>query len=232
MAHDNFSSTRPAGQRSLGLRRGSVSLARQTLAGFRVLVVLTVLLGVIYPVAVFAVGQVGLPWQANGSLLLADGTHAHTRSTGAGTDNAVVGSVLVGQAFTGDEWFHPRPSAGGYDTLASGGSNLGPLNPDLVAAIEARRIEVAATDGTPAGDVPPDALTASASGLDPHVSPAYAAQQVSRIAAARGLDDAAVTALVAKHTAGRDLGVLGEPRVNVLELNLALDALAREKMSS
>lgn len=234
MAHDNYSSTRPAGQRSLGLRRGTVSLGRQTLAGLRVLLVLTVLLGVLYPVAVFAVGQVGLRWQANGSLLLADGSHADARSTGAGTDNAVVGSALVGQAFTGDEWFHSRPSAAGdgYDTLASAGSNLGPLNPDLVAAIEARRVEVAAADGTASGDVPPDALTASASGLDPHISPAYAAQQVSRVAAARGLDQAAVTALVAEHTAGRDLGVLGEPRVNVLELNLALDRLLLEKMSS
>ncbi|SDC38680.1 K+-transporting ATPase ATPase C chain [Sanguibacter gelidistatuariae] len=229
MAHDNNSSVHPAGQRSLGLRRGSVSLARQTLAGFRVLLVLTVLLGVIYPVAVFAVGQVGLRWQANGSLLLADGSHADTRSTGAGTDNAVVGSALIGQQFTGDEWFHPRPSAAGdgYDTLASAGSNLGPLNLDLVATIEERRAEVSAADGTVAGDVPPDALTASASGLDPHISPAYAAQQAERVATARGLDQAAVTALVAEHTAGRDLGVLGEPRVNVLELNLAL-----EKMSS
>lgn len=236
MPHDNYSSVRPAGQRSLGLRRGAVSLGRQTLAGLRVLLVLTVLLGVVYPLAVFAVGQVGMRWQANGSLLRADGSHATSVSAGAGTDNPVVGSALIGQQFTGDEWFHPRPSAAGdgYDTLASAGSNLGPRNPELVAAIGARRVEVAAADGVAPGDVPADALTASGSGLDPHISPAYAAQQVDRVAAARGLDPAEVTALVAAHTQGRDLGVLGEERVTVLELNVALDALetlALEKMS-
>ena len=233
MAHDNYSSVRPAGQRSLGLRRGAVSLSRQTLAGLRVLLVLTVLLGVAYPVAVFAVGQVGLRWQANGSLLRSDGAHATSVSAGAGTDNPVVGSALIGQQFTGDEWFHPRPSAAGdgYDTLASAGSNLGPLNPELVAQIESRRAEIAAADGVAPGAVPPDALTASGSGLDPHISPAYAALQVERVAAARGLDPAAVEALVAAHTQGRDLGVLGEERVNVVELNLALESLALEKMS-
>ena len=228
MAHDNNSSVRPAGQRSLGLRRGTVSLGRQTLAGLRVLLVLTVLLGVFYPLAVFAVGQVALPWQANGSLLRADGARATSVSGGAGTDTPVVGSALVGQAFAGDEWFHPRPSAAGdgYDTLASGGSNLGPLNPELVAEIDARRAAVAATDGTDPADVTPDAVTASASGLDPDISPTYAAQQVARVAAARGLPEGAVAELVAAHTQGRDLGVLGEPRVTVLTLNLALEKMS------
>lgn len=234
MAHDNYSSVRPAGQRSLGLRRGTVSLGRQTLAGLRVLVVLTLLLGVVYPVAVFAVGQVGLGWQANGSLLRADGSHADSVSAGAGTDNPVIGSALVGQQLTGDEWFQPRPSSAGdgYDTLASAGSNLGPLNPELVAAIEDRRASIAAADGVALGEVPPDALTASASGLDPHISPAYAELQVGRVAAARGLDPAVVQELVSTHTQGRDLGVLGEERVTVLELNLAVEALTLEKMSS
>lgn len=234
MAHDNYSSVRPAGQRSLGLRRGTVSLARQTIAGLRVLLVLTLLLGVAYPLTVFAVGQVGLRWQANGSLLRADGSRADSVSAGAGTDNPVIGSALVGQQLTGDEWFQPRPSAAGdgYDTLASAGSNLGPLNPDLVAAIEERRAAIAAADGVAPGEVPPDALTASASGLDPHISPAYAELQVDRVAAARDLDPAEVEALVSAHTQGRDLGVLGEDRVTVLELNLAVEALSLEKMSS
>ena len=210
------------------MRRGTVSLARQSLAGLRVLAVLTVLLGVIYPLAVFAVGQVALPWQASGSLLRADGAHATSVTDGAGTTNPVIGSALVGQAFTGDEWFHPRPSAAGdgYDTLASGGSNLGPLNPELVAEIDARRAAVATADGIAPADVPPDAVTASASGLDPDISPTYAAQQVARVAAARGLPEAAVAELVAAHTQGRDLGVLGEPRVTVLTLNLALEKMS------
>nr|WP_066464470.1 potassium-transporting ATPase subunit KdpC [Sanguibacter suarezii] len=204
------------------------------MAGLRVLLVLTLLLGVAYPLAVFAVGQVGLRWQANGSLLRADGSRAESVSAGAGTDNPVIGSALVGQQLTGDEWFQPRPSAAGdgYDTLASAGSNLGPLNPDLVAAIEERRAAIAAADGVAPGEVPPDALTASASGLDPHISPAYAELQVDRVAAARDLDPAEVEALVSAHTQGRDLGVLGEDRVTVLELNLAVEALSLEKMSS
>lgn len=221
MAHDNFSARQPAGARSLSTRRGAVSLARQSLAGLRVLVVLTVLLGVVYPLAVWGVGQVAFRWQAEGSLLTASGERTTSRSD-------AVGSALVGQAFTGDEHFQPRPSAAGdgYDTLASAGSNLGPLNPDLVATIEERRAAVAAQDGTDPADVPADALTASASGLDPHVSPEYAEQQVARVAQARGLDEATVRALVAEHTQGRDLGFLGEPRVSVLELNLALGMMS------
>lgn len=221
MAHDNISSHRPAGARSLSARRGAVSLARQSLAGLRVLLVLTVLLGVVYPLTVWGVGQVAFRWQAEGSLLTATGERTTSRSE-------AVGSALVGQVFVGDEWFQPRPSAAGdgYDTLASAGSNLGPLNPDLVAAIDERRAAVAAQDGTAPADVPADALTASASGLDPHVSPEYAEQQVVRVARERGLDETAVRDLVAERTRGRDLGFLGEPRVSVLELNLALGMMS------
>jgi len=143
----------------------------------------------------------------------------------------VVGSALIGQSFTdaGGEplvaYFQPRPSAAGdgYDAGASSGSNLGPENPDLVAAIEERRAQVAALEGVEPADVPPDAVTASASGLDPHVSPAYAALQVPRVAAARGMSERDVADLVARHTGGRGLGFVGEPTVNVLRLNLALD---------
>ncbi|WP_154799849.1 potassium-transporting ATPase subunit KdpC [Cellulosimicrobium protaetiae] len=198
----------------------------------RVLLLLTVLLGGLYPLAVTGVGQAVFGWQANGSLVRADGTRASSVDD-TGADGApVVGSVLVGQSFgepgTAPEWFHGRPSAAGegYDTLASAGSNLGPNNPDLVAAIEERRAAVAAEDGVDPATVPPDAVTASASGLDPHVSPAYAYQQVDRVAAVRGLDPAAVRTLVDDAVAGRVLGVLGDERVNVLALNLALDDLA------
>ncbi|RCV55857.1 potassium-transporting ATPase subunit KdpC [Marinitenerispora sediminis] len=181
-------------------------------AAVRFLIVMTVLLGVGYPLAVTGVAQVLLPHQANGSLVRDDGR--------------VVGSALIGQDFAGPEWFHPRPSAAGedgYDGAASGASNLGPNSPELRALVEERRAAVAAENGVPESAVPPDAVTASGSGLDPHVSPAYAAIQVDRVAQARGLSPAAVRALVAEHTTGRALGVLGEPGVNVLELNLALE---------
>ncbi|MEP7764369.1 potassium-transporting ATPase subunit KdpC [Sanguibacter sp. 25GB23B1] len=211
-----------------GLRRTGVSLVRQTLAGLRVLVVLSLLLGVAYPLVVLGIGQAAFPWQANGSLLRADGTHVTSRDASADGESPVVGSALVAQGFDGDEWFHPRPSAAGdgYDTLASGGSNLGPTSPDLVVTIEERRDTAASTEGTDPGAVPPDALTASASGLDPHISPENAALQTARVAEARGLSEDDVTALVEEHTDGRDLGVLGEPRVNVLELNLALGMMS------
>ncbi|MDR7382237.1 potassium-transporting ATPase subunit KdpC [Promicromonospora iranensis] len=192
------------------------TLTRHSLAGLRMLLAFTFVTGLAYPLAMTAVGQVAFPWQANGSLVRSDGGPTTSRSD-------AVGSALVAQGFTGAEYFHPRPSAGEHDTLASGGSNLGPLNPGLVASIEGRKAAVAAAEGVAAADVPPDAVTASASGLDPHISPAYAAIQVARVARERGLSDTDVADLVARHTAGRDLGVLGEPRVNVLELNLALD---------
>ncbi|MCC2317049.1 potassium-transporting ATPase subunit KdpC [Cellulomonas chengniuliangii] len=195
-----------------------VALTRQTWAGLRVLLVLTAVLGLVYPLAVAGIAQAAFPWQANGSLVGAGGAHV------TAPDEAV-GSLLVGQSFEGDEWFHPRPSAGGYDTLASGGSNLGPTNPDLLATVRERRAEVAAMEGVDPASVPPDALTASGSGLDPHISPAYASQQVARVGEARGVSAAEVAALVDGATQGRGLGVLGEPRVNVLELNLALTTM-------
>lgn len=182
-------------------------LLRQSLAAVRVLLVLTVLLGVLYPAAVWAVGR-AVPDRADGSLLRVDGT--------------VVGSRLLGQSFEGAQWFHPRPSANDYDGLASAPSNLGPSNPELVAAIRERRAAVAQEEGVRPAAVPPDAVTASGSGLDPHISPAYAALQVPRVARERDLDEATVRRLVADATSGRALGFLGEPTVDVLELNASL----------
>ncbi|PKH38311.1 K+-transporting ATPase ATPase C chain [Nocardioides alpinus] len=186
-------------------------LSRQSLAALRMLLVMTVLLGVGYPVAVWGAGQ-ALVDRADGQPVRVDGE--------------VVGSRLIGQQFEGDEWFHSRPSPQAYDTLASAPSNLGPSNPDLLAAIDERRAEVATREGVSPGDVPPDALTASGSGLDPHISPAYALLQAPRVAEANDLTVDEVEDLVAAHTDGRGLGFLGEPGVNVLELNLAVRASA------
>ncbi|PZE94688.1 potassium-transporting ATPase subunit KdpC [Curtobacterium sp. MCBD17_008] len=190
------------------------SFSRSAGVSVRLTVLATVVLGVAYPLAVWGVGQAAFHDQANGSMV--------TDASGA-----VVGSSLIGQSFAGkdaDRWFQSRPSAAGdgYDAGASSGSNLGPSNPDLTKAVEERRAAIAEADGVPASQVPADAVTASGSGLDPDISPAYADQQVSRVAAARGLSEARVRALVAEHTDGRQLGVLGAPAVNVLELNLAL----------
>ena len=195
---------------------------RQYAAGLRVLLVLTVVLGVAYPLAVTGVGQVFFRSQAIGSLVSSGGQ--------------VVGSRLIGQNFTDDkgnplqEWFQSRPSAAGKDgyyPTASSASNLGPNSTDLVKAIEGRRAAAAELDGVDASAVPPDALTASASGLDPDISPAYAYEQVARVAKARGLDAAAVKALVSSLVEGRGAGFLGEPTVNVLQLNLAVAQLGR-----
>jgi K+-transporting ATPase ATPase C chain len=186
---------------------------RQAWVALRVLLVMTVLVGIVYPVAVLAVGRL-VPSSADGSFV----------TDASGT---VVGSRLVGQAFDGPQWFWPRPSAAGdgYDALASGGSNLAADNPTLVDAVAQRQAAAAAADSVSPAQVPPDAVTASGSGLDPDISPEYALQQVTRVAAARGLDVATVESLVADHTQGRALGFVGEPRVNVLELNLALSQL-------
>jgi K+-transporting ATPase ATPase C chain len=189
--------------------------SRQVLAGLRVLIALTLLTGVLYPLAVFGVAQVTMPGKANGSQVTVAGK--------------VVGSSLIGQNFTGAQWFQPRPSAAGddgYDTLSSSASNLGPNNPDLVKAIQQRRAAYAKLNGVAPSAVPADALTASGSGLDPHISPANAKLQVARVARVRGLDPAKVAALVKANTQGRTLGFLGDPRVNVLELNIALMKLA------
>jgi K+-transporting ATPase ATPase C chain len=178
------------------------------------LLVLTALVGLAYPLALTGFAQVAFPGRADGSLVEQDGE--------------VVGSKLIGQSFDGEpQYFQSRPSAAGdgYDPLASSASNLGPENPDLVAAIEERRAAAAALDGIAPSDVAPDALLASGSGLDAYISPTYAAQQVDRVARQRGVDPATVRGLVEKYTAGRMLGFLGEPGVNVLLLNLALDRL-------
>jgi len=213
-------STPPRGGAPRSLGASAVLFTRQSWAGARVLLALTLLLGVVYPLVVTGVGQLAFPWQANGSLLTATGE----RATSISGNGVVVGSALIGQTFEGPEWFHPRPSVAGdgYDTLASAGSNLGPLNPDLLATVEERRASVAAEDGVSPAAVPADALTASSSGLDPDISPAYARLQVARIAETRGLPADTVAALVEDSTRGRTLRVLGEPRVNVLRLNLAL----------
>jgi len=197
-----------------------VSFARQSWAGLRVLLVLTVLLGLAYPLAVTGVSQLLLRWQANGSLVDASGGRVTSADDAAG-------SLLVGQSFDGPQWFHPRPSAAGdgYDALASGGSNLGPLNRTLVTTIEERRAAVASLEGVDPADVPADAVTASASGLDPDISPAYAHLQAARVARENGVPVASVEALVERLTVGRDLGFLGEPRVNVLRLNLGLQTM-------
>ena len=176
--------------------------------------VLTVITGLIYPLVVTGVAQVLFPQQANGSLILKNGQ--------------AVGSQLIGQPFDDPKYFWGRPSATGpfpYNAAASSGSNLGPSNPALTDAVKARMDTLKAADPANAQPIPVDLVTSSASGLDPHISPAAADYQVARVAHTRGLDESAVRQLVAQYTQGRDLGVLGEPRVNVLELNLALDAL-------
>jgi K+-transporting ATPase ATPase C chain len=188
-------------------------LLRQSLL---MLLVLTVVTGVIYPLLVTGLAQLAFPARANGSLIVQDGR--------------AIGSRLIGQSFTDPRYFWSRPSATSpapYDAGASGGSNLGPTNPALTVAVQRRIEALRAADPGNAAPVPVDLVTASGSGLDPHISPAAAQYQVGRVARSRGLSRAAVQALVAAHTAGRQWGVLGEPTVNVLELNLALDRLPK-----
>lgn len=167
----------------------------------------TVLLGLAYPLAITGLARLA-PEQAGGSLVRSGGR--------------IVGSALIGQAFTQPQYLHGRPSAAGYDASASSGSNLGPLNPDLAVRIAKSAAAIRAETGATA--IPADAVTTSASGLDPHISPAYAELQAGRIAAARGVPLDLVRAEIARHMEGRTFGVLGQPRVNVLETNLALDA--------
>ena len=179
-------------------------------------ILLSLLTGLVYPLLVTAVAQAVFPAQANGSLLVRDGQG--------------VGSRLIGQSFTAPRYFWSRPSATGpmsYNASLSGGSNLGPLNPALAAAVEARIATLRAADPGNSAPVPIDLVTSSGSGLDPHISRAAADYQVRRVARVRGLPEARVQALVERHTEHALLGFIGEPRVNVLQLNLALDAAAR-----
>ncbi|HTV24331.1 MAG TPA: potassium-transporting ATPase subunit KdpC [Polyangiaceae bacterium] len=186
------------------------SMLRSALVLFGLLTLIT---GVLYPLLVTAVAQAAFPSQANGSLIERDGH--------------VVGSALIGQPFDDPRYFWSRPSATtpAYNGAASAGSNLGPLNPALLDAVKGRVEALRSADASSALPVPVDLVTASGSGLDPHLSPAAALYQVHRVAGRRGLPEATLRELVAQHTEGRWLGVLGEPVVNVLELNLALDAL-------
>ncbi|MGW2327960.1 potassium-transporting ATPase subunit KdpC [Streptomyces sp. NPDC001700] len=208
------------------------STARLAGAALRALLALTVLCGVLYPLAVTGIAQAAFPHRANGSEVRADGR--------------TVGSSLIGQTYTLDRkdkdgnplpdpaYFQPRPSAAGTNTVntqykitVSGGSNLAADSTVLRDAVKDRRAQIAAFNGVPPAAVPPDAVTASASGVDPDISPAYADLQVTRVAQANGLPRAEVARLVEAHTDGRQLGFLGEPHVNVLELNIALKQLAR-----
>ncbi|GHE13955.1 potassium-transporting ATPase subunit KdpC [Klenkia taihuensis] len=191
-------------------------MTRQLIAGLRAVLLATVVLGLAYPLLMTGFAQVAVPGRADGSLVTsADGT--------------VVGSSLLGQGFVSADgsplaqYFQSRPSAGDWDGAASGGSNLGPSSSELAEAVASRRAEVASFNGVPESQVPDDAVTTSASGLDPGISPAYAAIQVERVAAARGVSPADVEALVEQATHGRDLGFIGAPGVDVLDLNLALD---------
>lgn len=190
------------------------STLRTTGVAVRAMIVLTLVLGVAYALVVTGMGQLLLPFQANGSPLADD-----------------KGGSLIGQSFTDadgealPQYFQSRPSAAGdgYDGTSSSGSNLGPENADLVAAIEERRAAIAQREGVSEDAVPADAVTASASGLDPHISVDYALLQVPRVAAERGLPEQEVRDLVESRIQGRDLGFLGEERINVAEINLALD---------
>jgi K+-transporting ATPase ATPase C chain len=210
---------------------------RQHVAALRTFLALTVVLGLVYPLTMTGIAQVLFPARADGSLVE--------------TSEGAVGSELIGQAFTrpalengepvedadgavvmvpDPAYFQSRPSAAGtgYDPLVSGATNYGPENEELIALVEERREATAGLDGVDNGEVSPDALLASGSGLDPHISPEYAEQQVERVAEARGLDPEQVRQFVEQHTEGRMLGFLGEPHVNVLLLNLALDGVTEK----
>ncbi|UGQ13457.1 potassium-transporting ATPase subunit C [Yinghuangia sp. ASG 101] len=237
---------------------------RVFLAGLRALLVLTVILGVAYPLTMTGLAQAAFGDRANGSRVEVDGREVGSSLIGQNFDllgddgvprlfDAQGREVVAREAGDGttaytyldggtplpDEqadgvatrpdpaWFQPRPSAGAYDPLASGASNFGPENPEFIGLVKDRKAAVAAFNGVPEDRVPADAVTASGSGLDPHISEAYALIQVNRVAGARGLDPAAVRSLVADHVEGRVMGFLGDERVNVLELNIALTRQAK-----
>jgi K+-transporting ATPase ATPase C chain len=187
-----------------------MNLGRNLVVAVLMTVVTTLILGVIYPLTITAIAQVAFPYQANGQLIVRNGT--------------VVGSSIIGQGFSSPGYFRPRPSAAGagYDAANSGGSQLGPTNKKLIDAVSAN-VEVARKEN-PTARVPIDLVTTSASGVDPHISPAAADFQVPRVARERGVSESDIRRLVDANSAGRTLGLLGEARVNVLELNLALDS--------
>lgn len=180
-------------------------------AGILITVVFTVLTGLMYPLAMTGVAQVLFPRQANGSLIERNGK--------------VIGSALIGQNFTKPEYFHPRPSAAGngYDASASSGSNLGPKSPALIDRLNKGAAAYRQENPSFSGAIPADAITASGSGLDPDISPANARAQCARVASARGVPVGQVETLVSEYTKNRALGIFGEARINVLQLNLALD---------
>ena len=187
-------------------------MLKHMIPALRVTLLFTVLTGLIYPGVVTALSQLMFPRQANGSLIRVNGQ--------------VVGSELIGQTFTRSEYFHPRPSAAGsdgYDASASSGSNLGPTSQKLIDRVQVSVDQFRKENPEYQGPIPADLVTSSSSGLDPHISPASAEAQAARVAKARGITPEQVRQLIATHTQGRNLGLLGEPRVNVLALNLGLD---------
>lgn len=186
-----------------GLLRGSLGLAVFALIG----------LGLLYPLTGVGLGQALFPSTANGSLIERDGK--------------VLGSSLVAQPFSDDRYFQSRPSAANYDVMAAAGSNQARTSPDLRKRVDETRVALAQRYGVDPSSIPSDLVTQSGGGIDPHISPQAAAIQVDRVAHARGVSRDVIEGLVAKHTAGKQLGLLGQPRVNVLELNLALDAVAK-----
>lgn len=194
-----------------------MQIAKQVYSAVLMVLILTVIVGIIYPLLITGIAQAFFPYQANGSLVKDEGGN-------------VVGSAQIGQSFAEPKYFHPRPSAAGgdgYDGTASSGSNLGSTNQKLIDAVTDRATAYRTENGLASdAQAPVDAVTASGSGLDPDITPANAFLQVKRVATARNLTETDVRALVDRHVQGRTFGILGEPRVNVLELNRALDALS------